>query len=154
MRRKIGRERVVPRTPLPQDDKGLESGRRGLGPRPLQDISLLEAFDSGGFIVLHVEDGVKLGDLEQVVHLLGEVQKFELSTLVLGGGESADQLADAGAVDVVDLRQVQYDFLVSFGKQVAHGVAQGDATLAERDSSAAVHNGDPVHLPSTKFHAH
>jgi hypothetical protein len=33
--------------------------------------NLLEAFDRGGFVVLHIEDGVELGDLEQVVHFLG-----------------------------------------------------------------------------------
>jgi hypothetical protein len=47
------------------------------------------------FVVFHVEDGVELGDLKQVVDLLGEVQQLEFATLILGGGEGADQLADA-----------------------------------------------------------
>ena len=37
---------------------------------------LLEALDGGGFIVFYIEDGVQLGDLKQVVHLLGEVKQF------------------------------------------------------------------------------
>ena len=56
---------------------------------------LLERFDGRGFVVFHVEDGVELGDLEQIVDLLGEVQELQFATLVLGGGEGADQFTDA-----------------------------------------------------------
>ncbi len=45
--------------------------------RLLQDLyfgALLEALDRGGFVVLHVEHGVELGDLKQVMHLLGEIE--------------------------------------------------------------------------------
>ena len=37
--------------------------------------------DCGGFVVLHVEDGVELGDLQQVVDLLGQVQQLQLAAL-------------------------------------------------------------------------
>ncbi len=37
---------------------------------------LVEGFYRGCFIVFHVEDGIKLGDLQQVVHLLGQVEQF------------------------------------------------------------------------------
>jgi len=125
-----------------------------VGTLPRRAGGLLEGFDGGGFVVLHVKDGVELGDLEQIVHLLGEVEEFEFAALILGGGEGADQFADAGAVDVVDLGQVQDDFLIAFGKQFAHGVAQSDAAFAQGDASAAVNNRDAVDLPSAKFHAH
>ena len=70
--------------------------RRGLRPRPfkatapakwrqLQDEqryrALLEGLDRGVF--LHVEDGVELGNLQQVVDFLGEVSSFRLAALVL-----------------------------------------------------------------------
>jgi hypothetical protein len=35
---------------------------------------LFEALDRGGFVIFHVEDGIQFGDLQQVVHLLGEVE--------------------------------------------------------------------------------
>src|ERR1022692_2021459 len=112
------------------------------------------ALNRRGFVVLYVEDGVEFGDLEQVVHLLGEVKQLEFAALVLGGGEGADQFADAGAIDVVDFGKIQDDLLVAFGKQIAYGVAQGNAALAQSDPSTAIHNGDSVHLPAAKFHAH
>src|SRR5271155_4405942 len=115
---------------------------------------LFKALDRGGFVIFNVEDGIQFGDLQQVVHLLGEVQQFEFATLVLGGGKGADQFADAGAVDVVDLAEVQNNFLIAFGEQVADGVAHHDAAFAEGDAAAAVYNSDSVHLPSAEFHAH
>ncbi len=36
--------------------------------------ALFEALDRRGFVIFHVEDGVQFGDLQQVVHLLGEVE--------------------------------------------------------------------------------
>ena len=45
---------------------GLESGFR-----PLR-----EAGNGFGFIVVNVKDGQELGYLEQILHLLGEVQQF------------------------------------------------------------------------------
>ena len=66
---------------------------------------LLKRFDRCRFFFFHVEHGVQLGDLQQVVDLLGQVQQFELAALVANGGEGADQLADARAVDVGNVAQ-------------------------------------------------
>jgi hypothetical protein len=125
-----------------------------LKPRPFKATGLFESLDRGGFVVFYIENSVELGDLKQVVHLFGEVQQFEFATLILGSGEGADQLADSGAVDIVDLAEVQDNLLITFGEQVSNGVAQSDAAFAEGDAAAAVHNGDSVYLPCAKFHAH
>jgi hypothetical protein len=45
-------------------------------------------------VVLDFEDGVQLGDLQQVVHFLGQFEQFEFTALVFGGGICADQFAD------------------------------------------------------------
>src|SRR5579863_5722465 len=125
------------------------------GPRePRAEPILLERLDGGGFVVLHVEDGVELGDLKQVVDLLGEVQEFQFAALILGGVEGADQFADAGAVDIVDVLEIQDDFLGALAQQFAHGVAQNDAAFAERDAPAAVHDCDSIHYSTTNLHTH
>jgi len=56
---------------------------------------LVESFYARCFIFLHIEDGVQLRDLQQVVYFLGEVKQFEFATLVLGRSEGADEFADA-----------------------------------------------------------
>src|SRR5579864_1265826 len=76
---------------------------------------LLERLNGRGFVVLHVEHRVELGDLKEIVDLLGEVQELQFAALVLGSGERADQFADAGAVDIVHVGQIQHDLLVAFG---------------------------------------
>ena len=46
----------------------------GSGATDIKSRGLFEALDRGGFVVFHVEDGIQFGDLQQVVHLLGEVE--------------------------------------------------------------------------------
>ncbi len=41
--------------------------------------NLLERSDGAGFVVGNVEDGVQLGELQQIVDLLGQLEKLELS---------------------------------------------------------------------------
>ena len=92
-----------------------KNARNGAPETRLEEL-LLERLDRGGFVVFHVEDGVELGDLKQVVDLLGEVQQLQFAALILGGGEGADQFTDARAVDVVDVLQVQNNLLVALGR--------------------------------------
>jgi hypothetical protein len=66
-------------------------GSRGCKHHPL----LGERFYGRCFVVLYIEDGVELRDLQQVVYFLGEVEQLEFAALVFGSGEGADQLADA-----------------------------------------------------------
>src|ERR1022692_4271253 len=78
---------------------------------------LVERLYARCFVFLDIEDGVKLGDLQQVVNFLSEVEELEFAALVLGRGESADQLADTRAVDIVYVAEVEQDFFLPFGKQ-------------------------------------
>ena len=55
---------------------------------------LFEGLDGGGFVVFHVEDGVELGDLQQVVDFFCEIKQLEFAALILGRGEGADQFTD------------------------------------------------------------
>src|SRR5271170_4421786 len=63
------------------------------------------------FVVFDVEDGVQLGDLQQIVDFLGQVQQLQFAAAVLDRREGADQFTDARAVDVADVAQVQEDLL-------------------------------------------
>jgi hypothetical protein len=72
-----------------------EADRAG---QPLREIAaglLAERLYGGRFFVFYVENSVELGDLEQVVNFLGEVEQLEFAALVFDGGVGADQLADA-----------------------------------------------------------
>src|SRR6185312_8392442 len=120
----------------------------------LPERALAEGADGFGFVVFDVEDGVELGDLEEVVDLLGEVEELELAAGVLDGGKGGDHFADAGRVDIADVCEVEDDLAGAFGERVADGVAQGDAAFAQGDAAAEIEDGDSVHLPGCYFHAH
>src|SRR5215469_18336258 len=71
---------------------------RGTAPRCWTTVELPERFDRCRLVVLHVEDGVQLGDLQQVMDLLGQVQQLQFPALVADGSVGADQLADPRTV--------------------------------------------------------
>ena len=58
-------------------------------------------FDRARFVVLHIKDGVQLGDLQDIVNFLGQVKQLEVAALFAHRREGTDQLGNAGAVDVV-----------------------------------------------------
>src|SRR5215469_4231016 len=113
-----------------------------------------ERLDRLAFVVLDVEDGVELGDLEQVVNFLGEVEQLELAALVANGSERADQLADSGAVDVGHVAEVEQDFLLAFGNQVFHRFTQDHAAFAQGDATAHIDDGNAVYLSRASLHCH
>src|ERR1051326_3517869 len=88
------------------------------------------------------------------MHLLGQLQQLEFTALIADGGKSAHQLANAGAVNVCDVAEVEQDLFLAFSDQVTDGVAQNDAAFAQSNASAEVHDRDPINLPSACFHAH
>src|ERR1035438_1498077 len=123
-------------------------------PRPAATPGLFEGTDGGSFVVPDIEDGVELGDLEEVVDLLGEVEQLEFAAGVPDRGKSTDQFADAGAIDVVNVSEVQQNFFRSLSEHIVDGVAQRDTAFPQGDASTKVEDGDSVHLAGCDFHAH
>jgi hypothetical protein len=60
-----------------------------------KDLGPSEGSHCAGFVVLDVENRVQLGDLQQVVDLLGEIEELKIPALVADGGKCADQFADS-----------------------------------------------------------
>jgi len=76
------------------------------------------------------------------VNFLGQVEELELAASVADGGEAADELSDAGAVEVVDIGHVEDDFFLTLGDQVADGGAKVADFGAKDEPSVNVENGD------------
>ncbi len=68
---------------------------------------LAERLHRAGLVISDVEDGVQLGDLQQVMNFLGQVEQFEFSTLVANRGEGADQLTNPRAIYIGHFAQIQ-----------------------------------------------
>ena len=103
---------------------------------------VIEGFYGGEFVVFDVEDGVKLGDVEDVLNFLGEAEELELAAGVADSGEAADQFADAGGVDVIDMGKIENNFFLAGGDELADRVAKFSSFVAEGDASVEVDDGD------------
>ena len=96
------------------------------------------------FVGVDVEDGEELGELQEVVDLFGEVEELEGAAAVFHSGVGADELADAGAVDVVDVGKIEQDESAFILEEVANGLAKKGAAFAKSNATADVDDGDSL----------
>jgi hypothetical protein len=96
---------------------------------------------------MHVKDGEEPGNLDDVVDALGQVHQLELAFAIAHRGVGAHHFADAGAVDIIHVVEVQQNLALSVVQQIANGLAQDGATFAERDFAAEIYNRDVPHFP-------
>jgi len=113
-----------------------------------------KAADGLGFVIMHFEHGVELGDLEQVVDSFGEAEELELALLAGDRGVAIDEFADAGAIDIADLAQVEEEFLVARGDEVASGIAEKRRAFPEGDAADGIDYGNVTHLAGCKTSTH
>src|SRR5450755_4604119 len=110
-------------------------GMTRITPAGLLGEEVVEGTHGGEFVVFDVEDGVELGDVEDVVNFLGEVQELQFAAGVADGGEAAHEFSDTGAVEVVDAVEVEDDLFLAFSDQGADGVTESVDFFAEDDAS-------------------
>ena len=103
---------------------------------------VVEGFHGGEFVVFDVEDGVELGDVEDVLDFLGEVEELEFAAIIADGGETADEFSDAGAVEVVDVGEVEDDFLFTLGHETVDSGAESAYFGTEDNATVDVEDGD------------
>jgi hypothetical protein len=131
--------------PLSDDEElalSLSKERLPLYQRFLLGEKVVEGFYRGEFVVFDVEDGVELGDLQDVVNFLGEAVKLKFAAGVADRGKAADQFADAGGVNVIDLGEVEDNLFLAGGDELTNGVAKLSGFVAEGDATDEVEDGD------------
>src|SRR5208283_2512158 len=97
---------------------------------------------------------VKLRNLQQVLHSLGEVEQLQLAAPVGHRGEGRHQLPDSRAVDVRYLSQVEQDLLLALTHHFAQAVAQCAGTLTQGDPPRHIHHAHVADLPNIQLYAH
>ncbi len=115
---------------------------------------VVEGFYRGEFIVLDIEDGVELGNVQHVADFLGKVEQFQFASRVADCGKAADELADARTVEVVDVGKVQDDFLLAMGEEIAHRVAEFPNLVTQDDAPVDVEDGDVRDFAAIDFQRH
>jgi hypothetical protein len=91
----------------------------------------LKRLDCLALVFLDVEHSVKLGDLQQVVDVLAEVHKLELTALITNGGVATHQLTHACAVDVAHIGQIEQYVLVVLAHQIANQITNHVGSFAQ-----------------------
>src|SRR5690348_965517 len=113
-----------------------------------------EAACGGIFIGKNFEDGEELGDLQKIVNFFGEMEKLQFAAAIGDGGVAADEFADAGAVDVIDVGEVEQDGGAAVVEQLANGFAEQCAAVAEGDFAAHVHDRDAADIAICGLECH
>src|SRR6185503_13215831 len=93
--------------------------------------SLFETVHGCSFVVVSLEYREQFGDHEQVLNLLGQIQEFQLTAAIIGGGVGTDELTYSGAVHVGDVSQIEQNLLFAVIEQLAHGLTQLHAAFAD-----------------------
>ena len=101
-----------------------------------QEKNLGEASDGVVLIGADVEDGVEAGELEKILDALREIQELDFALGAADGGEAAYELADAGAVYVIHVVEVEDNLALAAADQVVEGAAEHRTAFAERDLAA------------------
>src|ERR1700756_2222423 len=109
-------------------------------------FGLAEATQRCIFVRLHIKNREKPGNLQQVMHALRQVKKFQLAARITHRGIAADQLANSRAIDIVHIVEIQDDFTVAFVDQFFDRAAESGTTLAQGDFSAEVYDCDVINL--------
>ena len=106
------------------------------------------------FVGVDVEEGGELGDLHEVVDSAGEVEEFEGAGAGAGGGVGGGEFADAGAIHVVHVAEVEDEFPGAGVEGILDGVAEGNGAFAEGDAAADFEEGGAVGVADRDFCAH
>ncbi len=92
------------------------------------------------------EDGIELGDLEQILDPFGEAEEFELAVLASDCGVTIDEFSDAGAIDVADLAEIKEELLIAGGGEIANGIAEKRRPFSEGDTADGINYGNVTDL--------
>jgi hypothetical protein len=96
-----------------------------------KENTLTKRCDRCRLIILDFENGIQLGDLEQIVNVLAEVHQLESAAMIADRGVAAHQFPDAGAINVPNVAQIKQNVLVIRVGQAADNIADHIGSLAE-----------------------
>ena len=113
-----------------------------------------KAADGLGFVIMHFENRIELGDLEQVLDPFGEAEEFELAVLASHGGIAIDEFADAGAIDVADFAEIEKEFFVTGGDEVADGIAEKRRAFPKGDAANGIDYSNVTDLAGCETSTH
>ena len=80
------------------------------------------------------------------MNFLGEVEELEFSAGVADSGEAADEFSDAGAVEVIDVGEVEDDLFLAPRNEGTDFIAESADFGAEDEAAGNVEDGNVIDL--------
>jgi hypothetical protein len=77
-----------------------------------------ERLDGRGLVVEALEDGMEFCDLQQVADPVAKIEQFDFSVEFPHAHEGTDQMCQAGAVDVIDIGEIEQNLSMSLGEKI------------------------------------
>src|SRR5262249_4623978 len=99
-----------------------------------------------------LEHGQELRDRQEIRNALGQVEQLETAALPADGRVRADNLAEARAVYVRHVREIQNDLFVALIDEAVHLVLQQLIALAQRDLAFQVEYNHVTDVPFLDLH--
>jgi hypothetical protein len=113
---------------------------------------IVEGLYRSELVFLDVENGIELGDIQNVLDLLAQVEQLKIPARIAHSGKTADQLAHAGGIDKIDVRQVEDDLLLARRNQVPYRLAQALGFVTQSDPALDVDDGDVADFARSDVH--
>jgi hypothetical protein len=107
-----------------------------------------ERFYGYRFVIANVENRVELGDLQDVVNFIVQLEELQFALLLADGDEGADELAKARTVDVTDMSKVEKNLLMAVFQKIGNEIPQGGACFTENNAAGYVYDSDVAYLSS------
>lgn len=92
---------------------------------------------------------MQIGEAQNLFDAFAEIHGKELRAVFASRKKRADELADAGAIEVSDVTKIQQNFRFPILKKVHEEPVNG-FSLNQRKSSANINDGYIAQLPSTR----
>jgi hypothetical protein len=135
-----------------RDDR---SGKEKRGPSTTLGMTgALEVGEGGGFGGVVVEEAEEAGDFQGAAEVGAEIGEAEASALGYYFAVGFDQGAEAGAVHIVDVFEIDDDASGASGKKIVNGRAKAGAFFAERQTTAEGQKIEAIRFALRDFQSH
>src|SRR5438445_12711124 len=105
-------------------------------------------------LIVYVEYVDHLCENYQILNVVADACKLDRSSILHIGRMRSDDCADAGAVDIIDLRQIDDQALVTLLYEIRHRLAESIRIAVADERSFNVDDRDPAVLNGPGFNRH
>jgi hypothetical protein len=119
-----------------------------------RDDRSLEVGEGGGFGGVVVEEAEEAGDFQGAAEVGAEIREAEARAFGDYFAMGFDQGAEAGAVHIGDVFEIDDDASGASGKKIVNGGAKADALFAERQTTAEGQKIEAIRFALRDFQSH